>query len=80
MASTTTFWRLIQGETPAGLFRRVDEGGVPVSFAFLGEHGWVEDPALARWWVDPGDVELVEIDRRTAAGAAPGTDLDGPAA
>ncbi len=66
MATSTTFWRLVLDGTPAGLFRRVEEDGDAVSFAFLDQTGWVDDPALARWWIDPGDRELIEVDRSEA--------------
>ena len=70
MARTVTFWRLRLAETLMGLFRRTDLDGSPVEFAYLGEDGWVDDPTLFSWWLDPGDRDLVEVDRAEAEGVA----------
>lgn len=66
----TTFWRLRIGGKSEGLFRRTEQGGTPVEFAFLGEDGWVKDDTLYRWWLDPGDYDLVRVDRETAEAVA----------
>lgn len=80
MARTTTFWRLRLAETLMGLFRRTDLDGTPVEFAFLGAESWVDDPTLFAWWLDPGDRDLVEVDRAEAEGVASavGVELDAP--
>lgn len=70
MAKTTSYWRLRLSGTPMGLFRRTDEGGLPVELAFLGVDGWVEDPTLLKWWLDPGDRDLYEVGREEAEGVA----------
>lgn len=78
----TTYWRLLIAGRPEGLFRRTEQDGTPVAFAFLGEEGWVDDATLYRWWLDPGDRDLVQIDRETAVGVAlaAGVGLDDEAA
>lgn len=67
---TMTFWRLMLDGKPEGLFRRTERDGTPVEFAYLGEQGWVRDPTLLKWWLDPGDMDLIEVDRATAEGVA----------
>jgi hypothetical protein len=73
---TTTFWRLMLDGKPEGLFRRREQDGTPVEFAFLGEDGWVNDPTLYRWWLDPGDIDLIEVDRETAEGITRTADVE----
>jgi len=56
-----------------GLLRRDDDAkGIPDSLARVGDREWVEDADLYRHWVDPGDVELVEVDAAEARRAADG--------
>jgi hypothetical protein len=47
-----------------------------------GEEGWVEDATLLRWWLDPGDRDLIEVSREEArsVASAAGIELDQPAA
>ena len=59
---TTTYWRLrLADDTLGGLIRRRDVDGAPAELAYLREDGWREDGDLARLWLDPGDLELVEV-------------------
>ena len=81
MARTNSYWRLRLSGTPVGLFRRTDEDGLPVALAFLGLNGWVADDTLLKWWLDPGDRDLYEVDRAEAEGVAlaSGVELDAEA-
>lgn len=59
-----TFWRQRFDGQYYGLFRRsyTDDGGY-AGLAYLGADGWVEDPTLLRWWLDPGDRDFLEATR-----------------
>lgn len=82
MTVTTTYWRLRVEGRAEGLFRRSEQDGAPFEFAYLGEGGWISDATLYRWWLDPGDHDLVQVDRETAEGVAlaAGVGLDDGAA
>ena len=77
--SRTTYWRTRWDDGQLrGLFRRIERDNAGSLFAYLGEKGWVSDQTLFRWWLDPGDRDLVEISREQAEAvtSAAGIDLD----
>ncbi|HEY8775148.1 MAG TPA: hypothetical protein VIM33_01575 [Gaiellaceae bacterium] len=63
-----------------GLLRRTENGTLEVDR--VGDGEWVDDRSMLRYWYDPGDAELVEVDRAEARRAADGygVELDAPAA
>lgn len=77
--ATTTYWRLRLDGRLHGLFRRVTGGSQGLALAHLGESAWIDDPELLRWWLDPGDRDLVEVSREVAQAVVREVDIDAPA-
>lgn len=75
-AVTTTFFRFRLDDQLHGLIRRVDDAaGRPVELArrevVHGNARWVGDGDLFRYWIDPGDVDLVEVSEEDARALMP---------
>jgi hypothetical protein len=74
----TRYYRIRAGGQLYGLVRRRDgASGAPVLLSYARDGEWVEDASLYRYWVDPGDSDLVEVDAADAnlAAAALGVKL-----
>lgn len=75
------YFRYQIGQGLEGLVRRRDfDGGAEFARLELGR--WVRDQELARYFLDPGDVELVEVTEAEAqaVASAAGAELEAEAA